>query len=84
MTFGADGTKARLVYQASSANEAIAKPSLLAAEHQGAELINWASHRDRMRFLHEITALAQPLEPTRRSKNETVINASTQSKFSLN
>jgi len=83
MTFGADETNARLVYSASPAHEDIAKPSLRAAEHQGTELINWASHDDRRRFITDITKLAVPADPPSKSKGLN-INASTQGRFSLN
>ncbi len=80
MVFGADSTSSKLVYHASAATESIAKPSLLAAQHQGAELINWASDEDRLRFVREISELATPFE----RKREAWINASKQSKLSLN
>ncbi len=83
MTFGEGTTKSRLVYQASVTNEVVAKPSLLAAEHQGAELINWASEADRASLIKEITSLAVPIE-SKKSKDNSEINASTQHKFRLN
>lgn len=83
MTFGADQTTGRLVYSASATNEDIAKPSLLAAEHQGAKLINWASHDDRLRLISDIIKLAVPFE-TKADKRSLGINASTQKRFSLN
>lgn len=83
MTFGDQATKARLVYSASSANEAIVTPSLLAAEHQGAQLINWASQDDRLRFISDIACLATPIEKPSKAKGRS-INASTQNRFSLN
>ena len=62
MKFGESETKARLVYQASSALEKIATPSLDAAEHQGAlTLINWLSINDRNSFVKTISSLATPL-----------------------
>jgi len=83
MTFGETETKGRLVYSASASNESLATPSLRAAEHQGAELINWASQADRVRFITEISHLAVPLE--KRSVNKAAgINASTQHKLALN
>lgn len=69
MKFGERNTKARLVYSASSALETIAQPSLEAAAHQGAELINWASADDRRRFLHNLSSLATPIERKRRVKS---------------
>jgi hypothetical protein len=71
MKFGEANTKARLVYNASSALEAIALPSLEAAAHQGAELINWASGNDRVRFVHSLASLATPIERKRRVKSVT-------------
>lgn len=68
MRFGNELTKGRLVYFASSALENIAKPSLEAAAHQGAELVNWASEQDRMRFVHTLSILATPIETKRTRK----------------
>jgi Protein of unknown function (DUF3037) len=83
MNFGESETKAKLVYQATSALELIAKPALLAAEHQGAELINWSSNDDRNKFLYYIGSLATPFE--KKKKNTQLhIHASTQHKFKLN
>ena len=62
MKFGEQSTRARLVYTASAALEHIAQPSLEAAEHQGAELINWASADDRNRFVHSLASLATPIQ----------------------
>jgi hypothetical protein len=62
MKFGEIATHARLVYNASANLEHIAQPSLEAAEHQGAELINWASADDRNRFVHSLASLATPIE----------------------
>jgi hypothetical protein len=67
MKFGQDNTKARLVYNASASLEEVARPSLEAAAHQGAELTNWASTNDRLSFIHSITSLATPLERKRRT-----------------
>ena len=62
MKFGEQSTRARLFYTASAALEHIAQPSLEAAEHQGAELINWASADDRNRFVHSLASLATPIQ----------------------
>jgi hypothetical protein len=62
MRFGEKSTKARLIYSASAALEALARPSLDAAAHQGAELINWSSANDRNNFLVTISPLASPYE----------------------
>ena len=65
MKFGQE-TKGRLVYQASASLEKFARPSLDAAQHQGSELINWASVDDRLKFINTISALAEPLEPEKK------------------
>ena len=62
MRFGEKATIARLVFTASAALEKIAQPSLDAAEHQGTELINWASSDDRNRFVQKLSAMAIPIE----------------------
>lgn len=67
MTFGDNKTNARLVYEASSSLERIALPSLEAAAHQGAQLINWASASDRSKFVHQLSSLATPTERKRKS-----------------
>ena len=84
MTFGEEGTKTRLVYQASSSVEAIAAPALHVAEHQGAELINWESNDDRLKFIHEISSLATPIPDKKASDRKHSIHASAQHKFHLN
>jgi len=81
MTFGSGETQAQLIYQASATNERALTPSLLAAEHQGASLINWESVEQRSKFMSHLVALASPLESSGDSQN---IHASTQTKFSLN
>ncbi|KAF2992860.1 DUF3037 domain-containing protein [Methylocystis sp. MJC1] len=68
MRFGNELTKGRLVYSASSALETVARPSLEAAAHQGAELVNWASEQDRMRFVQALSMLAIPIETKRKQK----------------
>lgn len=62
MKFGENKTKARLVYVASPTLERIARPSLDAAEHQGAEIVNWNSADDRGKFIHSLASLATPIE----------------------
>jgi hypothetical protein len=81
MTFGEGETTGRLVYNATAYNESIAKPSLLAAEHQGAMLVNWASHDDRLRLISDIARLAIPLE---KKDGLAMLNASTQARFDIN
>lgn len=82
--FGQEKTKPQLIYQASASVEAAAQPSLNAVEHQGAQLINWASRDDRVKFLTCISALAVPFEDTKRSSYVGPAHASTQHRFSLN
>lgn len=82
MTFGENSTKARLVYEASASVESQAQPSLMAAQHQGAELINWASADDRRALISRLTTLAEPI-PTK-AQIAAAIHASTQHKFNLN
>ena len=60
MKFGNSNTRPTLVYNASSIVESIATPSLEAAEHGGAVLVNWASVDDRGRFVHLLASLAEP------------------------
>jgi hypothetical protein len=62
MRFGEKATKSRLIYSASAALEKLARPSLDAAAHQGAELINWSSAYERSNFLVALSPLATPLE----------------------
>ena len=69
MKFGGTNTKARLVYHTSASLEAVARPSLEAAEHQGAELTNWASADDKRRFIASLSSLAIPIETKRRVKS---------------
>lgn len=61
MQFSDLHTKSRLVYVASAQVETLARPSLDAAQHQGAELVNWASDLDRRNFLGEISSIATPI-----------------------
>jgi hypothetical protein len=68
MKYG-DEAKTRLVYTASAALERIAQPSLEAAEHQGAELVNWASVTDRVRFIDSLASYAQPVPHKRRRQS---------------
>lgn len=67
MKYGKDETKSRLVYSATASLEKVAMPSLEAAHHQGAELTNWASADDRMRFIHTLSSLATPVPRKRRA-----------------
>jgi hypothetical protein len=67
MKFG-DSTKARLVYVASGPLERVAMPSLEAAQHQGAELIDWANAVDRGKFVHALASMAMPIPRKRRGR----------------
>lgn len=60
--FGEKKTAARLVYAASPTLEKAARPSLEAAHHQGAMLVNWMSADERNRFVHELSSLASPVQ----------------------
>ena len=74
MKFGKNQTKGRLVYSASPALERVAMPSLEAAEHQGAQLVNWDSADDRAKFIQSLTMLATPI-PTKRKNAKFVSGA---------
>lgn len=69
MIFGDNATTTRLVYTASSMLERVAKPSLDAAQHQGAKLVNWASADDQRRFVNELISLAEPVPQKRRGRS---------------
>lgn len=84
MTFGEAETSARLIYQASADMERIAKPALDAAAHQGAELINWESRDDRVKFVTTLAKLAEPLPSPSSGQSAHNVTASTQQKFNLN
>jgi hypothetical protein len=71
MKFGTDRTKAKLVYSASASLEKVARPSLDAAAHQGAELTNWASADERNKFIHSLAMLATPV-PSKNRKTKFV------------
>jgi hypothetical protein len=67
MKYGKAQTNGRLVYSASPALEHVARPSLEAAENQGAQLVNWDSADDRAKFVQSLSMLATPI-PTHRGK----------------
>ena len=67
MVFGVSQTKARLVYHASAYAERHAWPALQVAEHQGCDLLNWASADDQASLMH-MAEFATPL-PTRNKRN---------------
>lgn len=83
ISYGEGGTKAKLIYDASASMEAVTMPSLKAAAHQGADLINWQSRDDQLRFLTHLSSLAVPFE-ARRVAGKTHFIASTQRKLDLN
>lgn len=62
MTFGDEKTSSKLIYHASPAIESSLTPSLMAAEHQGATLVNWASDDQKLSLISELAALAHPYE----------------------
>ncbi len=82
MHFGEENTKPRLVYKASSGMESIISPSLEAAEHQGATLVNWESRDDRNRFIIELASLAEPI--TKKDGVAVKAHASVQPRLKLN
>lgn len=82
MTHGNRATETQLIYKASAALETALTPSLSAAEHQGASLINWESDSDKDRFVSKIVSLAEPIEDKRARKAR--IHASSQHKLTLN
>ncbi len=81
INYGEDDTRGRLVYQACPQTEMLATPGLLAAEHQGIELVNWSSLDDQRRLREVISSLAHALP--RKSKGQP-LNASAQPRFSIN
>ena len=82
ITYGEAETIGRLVYQASAQTEGLANSALLAAEHQGIELLNWASGDDQRRLLTTVSSLAQPVPKGRKLTGPE--NASTQHRFEIN
>lgn len=84
MVYGDSNTQSRLIYRARSASEMLITPALLAAERQGASLINWESRNDRIRFIVELSSLAEPLEAPTKRKSATNVHASIQPKLRLN
>lgn len=83
MTFGENATHSQLIYDASAAIEKLAAPSLEAAAHQGAELVNWSSHDDRRRLLAQIAMLAEPL-PSKKDAALVGIHGGLQRRLDLN
>ncbi|MFN3890503.1 MAG: DUF3037 domain-containing protein [Beijerinckiaceae bacterium] len=66
MKFGTDEIAGRIVFSASPALERLVQPSLDAAEHQGAELVNWQSADQRNAFINKLATMATPLEDKKR------------------
>jgi len=83
MKYGERKTQSRLIYEASSAIEALATPSLETAANQGSELVNWASHEDRRKLLISMGELAEPL-PRKGITTTSKIVASSQGRLKLN
>lgn len=83
ISFGEQQTRANLIYDASASTEAIAMPSLRAAEHQGANLINWQSQDDQRRFVTHLASLATPYENKRLYSSHNYLTTS-QGKLKLN
>lgn len=83
MQFGDAKTQARLVYSASSQLETSLTPALYAAEHQGAELVNWESQDQKTKFIVRMSALAEPISNQSRADFGS-INASNQDPKLLN
>jgi hypothetical protein len=80
ISFGEGVTVPRLIYQASAQTEALVTPALYAAQHQGVELVNWASGDDQRRLRTTVASLATPLP----RKGQGPLNASTQHRFAIN
>ena len=59
INFGNTLVRPRLVYSASAQLEAALEPSLFAAQHQGAELVNWANIDARSAFVENLAELAE-------------------------
>jgi hypothetical protein len=74
----------RLVYTASAAIEELVGPALTAAEHQGVELVNWASADDQRRFIATMSSLAEPLPAKKAGERLTISDVERQRNLSLN
>ena len=83
ITFGESVTSSKLIYKATSDRESALSPALHAAEHQGAKLVNWESRDDRLRFIVEMSSLAEPI-PDKKLRTHRNVTASTQPKLRLN
>lgn len=81
MIYADPNTSTRLVYDASASLEKIAAASLEAAAHQGAKLVNWASHKERFEFLELMVSMAEPVEKLKRSKNGRVVSGRSQARL---
>jgi hypothetical protein len=80
--FSNQEVKPRLVYQASVEVENSLRPSLYAAEHQGAEIVNWSSQDDRNKLLVELSSLASSFDE--RKRHPSLFHASTLPSQKLN
>lgn len=67
INFGNNSVKPRLVYNASPQLETALEPSLYAARHQGAELVNWANGEAREAFLATLATLAESRDENKRT-----------------
>lgn len=66
IVYSGESVKPRLIYKASSEIEKVLSSSLYAAQHQGAEVINWESYDQRKKFLVTFTTLAHSLNEAER------------------
>lgn len=82
ISFGNNSVRPRLVYQAASSLEKALAPSLYAAQHQGAELINWESAEARSTLIETLAALAESTDA--KAKSPTLFHASALPKRHLN
>lgn len=82
MRFENQDVKPRLIFSSSHSVEKAIMPSLKAAEHQGAQLVNWTSDDDRRSFLVEMTKLAEPLQ--KEARQEMLFHSSTLPSAKLN
>jgi len=82
MQFGDNSIRPKLIYSASSNVEKSITSSLLAAEHQGAEIINWLSEDQKRAFVSEFIELAHPVDNG--SNGNVLVHGSVQPYLKLN
>ena len=82
IAFEGRAVKPRLIYKASSVYEQALAPSLYAAQHQGAELVNWESDQARLALLDQLAALAESTDDRRNVPS--LFHASSRSNRELN